>query len=614
MKSLVLGVCGVLVSGAWAAAAWSAPQAENNPTAKETKARAYAADDDLLRVKVLAKPNRSSAKKVWNATLLSAQRVGVEPAAHFGQLREKQFPLEVAEHQSPSEEVIVEWIGARAAIYKRMRQWEVAGTPSEWRQSELSADRRQIAPRDGERPLDEVRTLVDSGPVQNRIDLVFMGDGYTQAERERFFEDMERLVDDLFSQNTFSAYLPLFNVHAVFRASAESGIGRGGPIDTAYGLYRPGETLRGIFPTNRSALRRSCAAAPDCDYPVVVANSEFYGGLGGEFAITTRSLTSGTMVLRHELGHNFGSVGEEYDGGGYFGANNSSSLERLGWPDWVTTAKDENGQVIPADMSLLAVDWPWERIDDEPFVQPFTSQGNRVSTHLRMSLSGLEGPGAFQVLIDGSPLEAFTLPTNDRSFVDFLIPQGLAAGNHTLTVEALRPDGDEYLSSFAMFEYGFDPEEDPEAVGAFPVFGQDRRVAGYRPTNEACLMRNMRHPWFCVVCQENNWRELLKPLRLYDDHQITVEEGGDGVIVSVSPLPLGQFRTTGVPRAENEHLELRWFLNGRPLSEGDDQVSVRLSNDQWARGSELELRLAFRTDSVRKDLIGYTESVLRLTP
>ena len=47
-----------------------------------------------------------------------------------------------------------------------------------------------------------------------------------------------------------------------------------------------------------------------------------WGGLGGRYAITTRSLTSGSMVLRHELGHNFSNVGEEYDGGQvYSGAN-----------------------------------------------------------------------------------------------------------------------------------------------------------------------------------------------------------------------------------------------------------------------------------------------------
>src|SRR5690606_38032159 len=66
---------------------------------------------------------------------------------------------------------------------------------------------------------DEVITLVDNGPSANRIDVVFMGDGYTRAERDLFFEDMQRMVNDMFRDRTFKSYLPLFNVHAVFRPS-----------------------------------------------------------------------------------------------------------------------------------------------------------------------------------------------------------------------------------------------------------------------------------------------------------------------------------------------------------------------------------------------------------
>jgi hypothetical protein len=51
---------------------------------------------------------------------------------------------------------------------------------------------------------------------------------------------------------------------------------------------------------------------PDgCDFPSIVGNDDFYGGLGGEFVIGTKSHTTGTIVLRHEMGHNFVNVGEE---------------------------------------------------------------------------------------------------------------------------------------------------------------------------------------------------------------------------------------------------------------------------------------------------------------
>lgn len=84
-----------------------------------------------------------------------------------------------------------------------------------------------------------IRKIVDSGDPKNRIDIVFMGDGYTAAEEAKFFADMERLTTDMFTGDTFAQYLPLFNVWAVLQPSIESGIGVGGkPKNTAFGLYR----------------------------------------------------------------------------------------------------------------------------------------------------------------------------------------------------------------------------------------------------------------------------------------------------------------------------------------------------------------------------------------
>jgi hypothetical protein len=59
---------------------------------------------------------------------------------------------------------------------------------------------------------------------------------------------------------------------------------------------------------------RACAIVEQhikrSDFPTLIGNDDYYGGLGGEFTISTRSLTSGTIVLRHELGHNLIYVGE----------------------------------------------------------------------------------------------------------------------------------------------------------------------------------------------------------------------------------------------------------------------------------------------------------------
>lgn len=96
----------------------------------------------------------------------------------------------------------------------------------------------------------EIRKIVDGGDQSNRIDVVFMGDGYTAQEKvcigikevnylkkitfahflfcskqEKFFSDMQRLTTEMFEGVTFRSYLPLFNIWAIYVESQDSGIG-----------------------------------------------------------------------------------------------------------------------------------------------------------------------------------------------------------------------------------------------------------------------------------------------------------------------------------------------------------------------------------------------------
>jgi len=186
----------------------------------------------------------------------------------------------------------------------------------------------------------EIVKIVDGGSADNRIDVVFMGDGYTAEERSKFFDDMTRLTTEMFEGTTFKSYLPVFNIWAIFVESAFSGIGYNGyPEDTPFGLYREEGQLRGIYPGDSQYARQICrlTGTGACDYPSIIGNDDFYGGLGGEFVISTKSSRTGTVVLRHEMGHNFVDVGEEYDNGQvYSGVNAAYSLATVGWKSWLS--------------------------------------------------------------------------------------------------------------------------------------------------------------------------------------------------------------------------------------------------------------------------------------
>lgn len=101
-----------------------------------------------------------------------------------------------------------------------------------------------------------IEKIVNGGSQINRIDVVFMGDGYTADERDQFFDDIRRLTDDMFNGDTFRSYLPLFNIWAVYVESVESGIGYNGPKDTAFRLYRTAGQLRGVFTANAQLARQ----------------------------------------------------------------------------------------------------------------------------------------------------------------------------------------------------------------------------------------------------------------------------------------------------------------------------------------------------------------------
>ena len=470
--------------------------------------------------------------------------------------------------------------------------YELSGSDDAAIDSWLAEHNASIAPEQslqaGDRANDELRTIVNSGPVANRINLVFMGDGYTDGEREKFFSDIKRLVNDMFVGKTFTSYLPLFNVHAVFRASKTSGIGKGSAIDTAYGLYREGETLRAIFPGNKSAIRSSCSVAPACDYPVVIANDPYYGGLGGEFAISTSSVGSGSIVLRHELGHNFGKVGEEYDGGGYFGANYSSSATSVKWSQWAT---EKN--IVKEPMYARHLSWPWYKLDKGPSTVNFQSDGKQAKTWVRLSASGIETPDTLSIQLDGKDL-AFQSPNRlDRAFINIELP-GLTPGKHSLVFAEHVNDHNNWLSNLTVHEYAADFHGDPNFIGAYPVFSEDLSVEGYRPTNESCLMRDMEHPFFCPVCQENNWINFFGKIKLIDT--ATATKSGDNITATVATLGLGQFRREGTG-AVGEMLEIHWFANGAELAD--------LAGKQtWTKPAStiagaLEVRVKYVTKEIR---------------
>ncbi|KAI8925350.1 IgA peptidase M64-domain-containing protein [Entophlyctis helioformis] len=465
---------------------------------------------------------------------------------------------------------------------------------------------------------DKVFKIIENGPSANRIDVVFMGDGYTAAEADRFEQDIRRLVDDMWSGETFASVIPLFNIWAIFRPSVDSGIGTGGrPKNTAFGLYRDGTELRGIYTSKADAARRACRQLGKyaCDYPSLIGNDEYYGGLGGEFVIATRSETSGTVVLRHEMGHNFVSVGEEYDGGQvYSGCNAAASLRNVPWKAWLTDPAH-----VREERSVNRVeDYAWYDLAKGPYEVKFDSDGKFSRWLLKISSSGVEVDGSLQVFLDGKPLAWNTTGTLDRTFFEWKSDtEGFTKGKHSLVFKQGFPPTAggkapiRQLCSITLHEFGDESQfkMDNTVVGMYPTWSL-YGTKTYRPTNEGCLMRNMSSHSFCPVCKEGLWENLMTRISLIDDLVETCDTEKSELHLRLVPLPLAQFRAPGVAKVDGEKYHVVWRRDGRVLDEFKDAFEIVVPLGKRRRGQVYTVELVLETPQVRNDRNGVLRSKL----
>ena len=169
----------------------------------------------------------------------------------------------------------------------------------------------------GQQPI--VTTVLSNGPSADRYDMVILGDGYVASEQNTFNTDVSTFLTGLFQKQPYATFASYFNVHTVFRASAQSGATHPAatpPIirNTAYGsAYNTGGTPRCLYITNTSLALQDAALAPANESRVIViVNDSRYGGCAGQFAVSYNG-TSMVETHSHEFGHALGLLADEYD-------------------------------------------------------------------------------------------------------------------------------------------------------------------------------------------------------------------------------------------------------------------------------------------------------------
>jgi hypothetical protein len=186
----------------------------------------------------------------------------------------------------------------------------------------------------------EITTLYETGPPEDRLDIVILGDGYREVDKEAFGLDAKAIANRIIDTEPFKSHKGVINIRAVYTPSVERGAGydcTGSPFldagckndlrDTVFGTTFVVTALIDRLDLNFSSSDRvampleiakiyDVASQANYDEIVLISNSRRPSGFAGLYVsvLTTyggdRNLFADVAV--HELGHSFGVLGDEY--------------------------------------------------------------------------------------------------------------------------------------------------------------------------------------------------------------------------------------------------------------------------------------------------------------
>ncbi len=224
-------------------------------------------------------------------------------------------------------------------------------------------------------------TVFENGPAATKVDLLVIGEGYTEAELPKFQGDLKRLLGKLFDTEPFKGRKSDFNVRALQLPAGQSGVhrprtrdDRRTAISTEYNIF---DSERYVLTLDNRALRDAASAAP-YDFLEILVNEKQYGGGGIFMDQATASIDSGfsEYVFVHEFGHHFAGLGDEYYTSDVAYATGGTEHPEPWEPN--LTASGEH----PKWASLVAKDTPlptpWEKEEFEKHQREYQAERRKL--------------------------------------------------------------------------------------------------------------------------------------------------------------------------------------------------------------------------------------------
>jgi hypothetical protein len=175
---------------------------------------------------------------------------------------------------------------------------------------------RQVNPSDIVHP-NKVDLISENGPADKKVDIVILGDGYSQKEMDKFRKDAARLAGNLMNAEPFKSRSKDFNIRAVETPGESSGVNK-----PHHGIFKrtPLTVHYSSFDSERYALSydnrtiRDVASAVPYDLMVIIVNERTYGG-GGIYNLYTTVAADNKFseyIMIHEMGHHMAALADEY--------------------------------------------------------------------------------------------------------------------------------------------------------------------------------------------------------------------------------------------------------------------------------------------------------------
>ncbi len=163
----------------------------------------------------------------------------------------------------------------------------------------------------------QAEMVYQTGDPANRLDILVLGDGYTEFEMGLFADHVDNLVDGLLGSEPFNRFASFVNIHKLEVVSSQSGTDQPDQsppvyVDTAFNSSFNYAGVPQLLYAQTSLVLEAAAAVPEYDTIILLVNTSRYGGGAGAYAVFAGGSSSAHQLMLHEFGHSFGGLTDEY--------------------------------------------------------------------------------------------------------------------------------------------------------------------------------------------------------------------------------------------------------------------------------------------------------------